>query len=170
MSYQISDTDIAQAQKLAFNWAARINMNMLDDFTSAAYYGLTIAATKYEPTHGAKFMTYAYTRIKGECADLLRREARYKSRYLIASQLERPPALSVEPARVEPNVAAAFERLPANEQELLTDFIILEKRPSANRELTYKLNLDRARALKRMRKLMRKQKRINKYSPRKGAI
>lgn len=67
-----------QYMPLADSIACRISRNTpaditLDDLKSAAYYALTLAASRYDPSVGVSFATYSRSRIVGEVMDCMRR-------------------------------------------------------------------------------------------------
>lgn len=67
-----------QYMPLADSIACRISRNTpaditLDELKSAAYYALTLAASRYDPSVGVSFATYSRSRIVGEVMDCMRR-------------------------------------------------------------------------------------------------
>lgn len=70
---KLVEENLLLARKLAGKYFKRRSHLEFDDIYSYAVIGLIDAAKKYDPSHGAKFSTYAYTRIRGEIVSALER-------------------------------------------------------------------------------------------------
>ncbi len=82
--------------------AMGLPMQLFDEFVSAGYLGLVEAASRYNPSTGGDFKTYAYFRIRGavidsirECADNSGKAYRY-IKALQASHTMREDTMEVE--------------------------------------------------------------------------
>lgn len=95
------------------------------DLVGAGVFGLMNAIDRYEPTHGAKFETYAIPRIRGAILDSLRaldwvpRTVRARSRIIESTISQLEHALGRSPGDEE--IAAKLEISDAEFQSWLTD-------------------------------------------------
>jgi RNA polymerase sigma factor (sigma-70 family) len=68
--YQVTESDVARARRLACVFAARSGVwRMLDDWESAALLGLARAARDFDPARGYRFWTYAHPLVVGSIQD-----------------------------------------------------------------------------------------------------
>lgn len=74
MPYDVQLDDVREACKLAHRFARRSGMlHFLDEWESAAVFGLGQAAVAFQPDEGVRFWTFAHARVVGAILDAARR-------------------------------------------------------------------------------------------------
>ncbi len=127
--------------KIALRW--RVDDNAAMDIIQEGTVGLIEAVESYDHTRGVAFSLYAFHRIRGRIANFVAREGKVNWLY-IDSPLEEESNLTLGdalvdgapavPVQVERNflveqVRGALDRLPANEQLVLSGMYLEEREP-----------------------------------------
>jgi RNA polymerase sigma factor (sigma-70 family) len=76
MNMNLAEQYMPLANSMACRMSKRLPFDVtLDDLKSAAFYALAEAASRYDPSFGVSFPSYARARISGEMFDCLRRSS-----------------------------------------------------------------------------------------------
>lgn len=109
--HQLVEQYVPLANKLAFQRKKTLPKFIdLEDLRSAAYLGLVEAATRFDPTLGIAFSTFAYPRIFGAIHDWLREQGWMRRGDLT-------PVLSLDAENAESEDCVLKDTIAAKEEE-----------------------------------------------------
>lgn len=112
---------IPYAKKIA-RMVVRNNQALYDEAEASAFDGLFDAAKRFDPAKGAKFTTFAQTRIKGEIYDNLQPDVpRFKGERLTYTFLEKVEKALLEKLGNEPTIYEIAEEIIKEKFDYLTE-------------------------------------------------